>query len=85
MHAVTVFRYYSEGWRVRSCVGWRCYHRVVWGKLWDAQTPASRPARVTARKGSDVFSNWTYRVTREGSISNGYSFPLRCEIRTSTR
>jgi hypothetical protein len=28
---------------------------------------------VTARKGSDVFSNWTYRVTREGSISNGYS------------
>ena len=42
-HAVTVFRYYSEGWRVRSCVGWRCYHRGVWGKLWDAQTPASRP------------------------------------------
>ena len=43
MHAVTGFRYYSEGWRVRSCVGRRCYHWVVSGKLWDTQTPASRP------------------------------------------
>ena len=30
-------------WRVTSCVGEHCYHRVVSGKLWDAQTPASRP------------------------------------------
>ena len=72
MHAVTVFRYYSEGWRVRSCVGWRCYHRGVWGKLCDAQTPASRP-RDGAQGLRYVLELWTYRVTREGSISNGYS------------
>ena len=51
-------------WRVTSCVGEHCYHQVVSGKLWDAQTPASRP-RDGAQGLRCVLKLDVYRVTRE--------------------
>ena len=49
---------------IDSVNGSLSYHRVLSGKLWDAQTPASQP-HDGAQGLFDMFTNWKCHPTRD--------------------